>query len=466
MTAGAALALGSAVGGLAGCSSGPKGTKRPAGLVGDGQADDTFALRRAIAESGDRLELPRGTYRITERLTLSRPVTIRGEGSDRTVVFLDLGRATTGVVVDGRGVTLEGLAIDASRTPTASGVYALLVQGPDFVGTGLDVFGSGGAIVSGTENPTWRDCSSPIWLRGVAKGLVERCAIEGSMHHTRMALVSDGSRGCTVRDNSFRRTLASDAPDPAVDVQGSADVEISGNEIDSSAWYGINVERSSRVRVTDNSVWRPGHLRSDGGSTVTGIELVAAAETVVAGNRVRDCGGYGIAVVDCSAAAGVAVRVERNAVARCGDPGVSLQRCRGVVVAMNHVEEASWGFTVGEDSNNCERVEVVENRFDRCPYGGGYVRGSSSCVVARNAFTACGEDPKVQDRADAVLVLWDDQDGRAVTSTTVTDNTAVTGAGVPGASAGSPPAQFVRTDAAGPFPSHARDVVIARNRLG
>lgn len=60
------------------------------GAVGDGENDDTEAIRRAIAsiESGAVL-LPEGRYKITDKLVIKKSgVVLRGEGPEKTALFI------------------------------------------------------------------------------------------------------------------------------------------------------------------------------------------------------------------------------------------------------------------------------------------------------------------------------------------------------------------------------------------
>jgi hypothetical protein len=52
------------------------------GAKGDGTTDDTAAIQAAItaASDGDTVYLPRGTYKLTATLTVTKSITIRGEG--------------------------------------------------------------------------------------------------------------------------------------------------------------------------------------------------------------------------------------------------------------------------------------------------------------------------------------------------------------------------------------------------
>src|SRR3954470_22090417 len=66
---------------------------RPRGLVGDGVADDTAALRRAIADAGAELRLPAGQYRVSGTISIDRPIYIRGAGRRSTAIVHDGGAA-------------------------------------------------------------------------------------------------------------------------------------------------------------------------------------------------------------------------------------------------------------------------------------------------------------------------------------------------------------------------------------
>jgi hypothetical protein len=54
------------------------------GARGDGKTDDTEAIRKAVAEAplGGTLFFPVGHYRVSGQITINRPITLRGEGTD------------------------------------------------------------------------------------------------------------------------------------------------------------------------------------------------------------------------------------------------------------------------------------------------------------------------------------------------------------------------------------------------
>jgi len=61
---------------------------RSYGAAGDGQKDDTAALQRALAEvqSGVIL-IPAGVYVISNIIDHRKPIVLRGEGTDKTILY-------------------------------------------------------------------------------------------------------------------------------------------------------------------------------------------------------------------------------------------------------------------------------------------------------------------------------------------------------------------------------------------
>jgi hypothetical protein len=58
--------------------------------VGDGEADDTTALREAIAGVPENsiLYLPAGRYKLTSQLRINKRMVIIGDGSDQSVLVM------------------------------------------------------------------------------------------------------------------------------------------------------------------------------------------------------------------------------------------------------------------------------------------------------------------------------------------------------------------------------------------
>ncbi len=66
------------------------GTARPAGVVGDGRADDTAAIQRAVDSGTGEIRFPKGVYRLTRTITVDLdrvgPTSIHGDGTASVVM--------------------------------------------------------------------------------------------------------------------------------------------------------------------------------------------------------------------------------------------------------------------------------------------------------------------------------------------------------------------------------------------
>ena len=88
----------------------------PYNAKGDGVTDDTTAIQNAInaCSVGNAVYLPAGTYKITNTLTISKGIALRGEGMDRTKIVMNLNSGKI-VIQIGANIVLRG------RFPIASG---------------------------------------------------------------------------------------------------------------------------------------------------------------------------------------------------------------------------------------------------------------------------------------------------------------------------------------------------------
>ena len=107
---------------------------RDHGARGDGLSDDTLSVRAALqaagAAGGGVVLLPRGTYKLTGELKVPPRTTVRGEGSDRTILYVPHKTPEFNAVFAGAGdFTIEHLWLTAQTTrrlivcPDQPGVY-------------------------------------------------------------------------------------------------------------------------------------------------------------------------------------------------------------------------------------------------------------------------------------------------------------------------------------------------------
>ena len=115
------------------------------GLAGDGVTDDTTALQAALTAAGngpDLVLLPRGTFRITNRLSIPSGVTLRGMGRGATTLLMDnlahgvahyCLTAIGGVAAQGYSLTADGLRGSRTLTLSSSGIGSLGVAAGDVI---------------------------------------------------------------------------------------------------------------------------------------------------------------------------------------------------------------------------------------------------------------------------------------------------------------------------------------------
>ena len=156
----------------------------PDGLVGDGAADETPAIRRALA-TGRPVLLPAGRFRVTGKLTLARAQTLSGISSRATSLLVtpDFPRSDAAVIdlekgepggqlrdigilfsqpenADRQGLIAYPPAVRAVDTPRFR-VDRVLVQRAT---TGIDMRGnSGGAVITDLEISAF---GKAIWIDG------------------------------------------------------------------------------------------------------------------------------------------------------------------------------------------------------------------------------------------------------------------------------------------------------------
>jgi len=223
------------------------------GALGDGAADDTPGLQRAIdaaKSTGGTVFLPPGTYR-TGRLTLHSGVHLRGAGGDATTLTLRTG--TNNAIVE----TAPGASRFSVRNLTLDGNQAggdgLRLNGDDYEVSDVVVFncrGDGIASRGGTAGPvrisgvrTHNNDGHGINFTGPARATFVDClAFENALTGFRLAGESTGAAMLNCHGWGVRQDISFDLAAPAVrcvncyaDLNGGTGVRISRNDVQ---WIG------------------------------------------------------------------------------------------------------------------------------------------------------------------------------------------------------------------------------------
>ena len=147
------------------------------GAIGDGSTDCTSAFNSAITAlpaTGGSIYFPSGTYKLTSTITISKCVSLYGDGSGQTVgttsgsflKFFSLGTAN-GIVFDGvDGAFIRDLAIVADTATRPTGGYLVQYQGTSsgwYHHTWNNVLCAGGYNGLRLKNGLYFKAYSSIW---------------------------------------------------------------------------------------------------------------------------------------------------------------------------------------------------------------------------------------------------------------------------------------------------------------
>lgn len=151
----------------------------PYNAVGDGVADDTIAIRNAVAAStlGDVIFFPKGSYKITDEIVIDRAITIKGERifSGGTTIYTTANKPIFRVAWP--HVTIKGLAMIGSNDPAKTlqeGIYVSNVNNINIIDCYFQDLYNGIHInevvfYSTIENCRWYSAvNALIWCDGVA----------------------------------------------------------------------------------------------------------------------------------------------------------------------------------------------------------------------------------------------------------------------------------------------------------
>ena len=357
---------------------------RDFGAVGDGKADDTEALRHAVAESDGTLTLPRGVYRITGTIEvpLDRvgPIAIDGSGGAAELRMAAAGPALRLLGTHagtGDPGSVRPAVWDRQRAPAVRG---LAITGDHPEADGVELVGTMQPILHGLHV---RRARHGIRLTGRNRNvLIEGCHV----YHNRGAGVF-------------------------LDAVNLHQTNITGNHISYNRLGGIRIERSEvrNLQITGNDVeYNTDRTHKLGDEPTAEIWIDASAprasvnEVAITGNTIQarpSPGGCNIRILDDRArhraperppglfaiagnvignqtvnvhvTGGYGITLTGNTIYSCAERNLRLEDCRHVTVAGCHFRS--------HDANLHAGVELT---------------GSSHCVLSACTFrddTAAGQ---------------------------------------------------------------------------
>ena len=307
------------------------------GAVGDGVADDTAALDRAVA-SGKPVRLGARTYLVRGQWTVAVPAVLLG--------------------VPGRTVL--------RRVEQAGGGAWISVQGPSFAASGI-TFDAGGL-----PHDTW----GVLVTEACAGSVFEGCAFTGARGATLgsglVVAARDGTAG-----QSAHRVVDCEAHgnrQHGIWVQAAAGAVVQGCRLHGNGAYGLCVDfndgaftqQTRGARVLGNRAWGNQRGISVGNYNETnaepprwGLRHPDAVGAVVSGNVCEGNSAYGIA------AAGQGLLVEGNQVLCGGGSGILLNASHSRVMGNMVAGPGQWGI----DAGGCAGCDVAGNHVSGCSVG-------------------------------------------------------------------------------------------------
>ncbi|MHB0953112.1 MAG: right-handed parallel beta-helix repeat-containing protein [Allorhizobium sp.] len=285
-------------------------------------SDGTFpTIQAAIDAAPDNavIEIDSGSY--PEKLTVSKPLTLRGLDAGAGKPRLDGGKGPSAITITAAGVTIDGLDITASAARRLKfGVFSAYSE------EACVMVRAGGAVIS---NSRITGCHYGIFVRAGDGFSIEGNEIADNLFGGVMILNSRGGsiRGNRVDANAYGgisvgsvvfppgmmtalRPLAGDVliteETRSLEQAMSADIEISGNTVSENGHTGISIGSAARVRILENEA------AGNGGAPVPlsnppfvfgssdtirgyGIGLICDAhENQVEGNRATGNDSHGI----------------------------------------------------------------------------------------------------------------------------------------------------------------------------
>lgn len=375
---------------------------RAYGATGDGVTDDTSAITSAIAAAANSVLLfPDGTYEVNG-LTIATPMEIwMFEGA---TIELIADSNTNIFTVSSGSVSFHGGRLDgnienqgantssAIYTSGASNITIKDVNITDVNGTGIQIRGTTGASNIDIEDcvlSTCRQYSIYYDCNGGSNIKVKNCTVnqsdesgsaKGSIHvvgatgnhitsadlshnHVNMTNASSVYYGVvlTYADDSIVHHNKTFGGASGIGIAGCNGISCVGNIVSSPTSYGIEVGSATTDCTVSGCV-----VDGDSGDTGYGILVTTSGTTtdrnIIIGNRIIDCGTYGIDV----ATGPPHHTVISNNVIECGSSstgGIRLADANYCVISNNTIE-GDGHITAGIGCLRTSYLSVTGNTVD------------------------------------------------------------------------------------------------------
>lgn len=349
--------------------------------------DDLRVLVASLAP-GSRLDLPAGTFRVSEPIVIDKTLTITGSGRNSTVIESSAPGAA--IVFLGPGdLAVSGLSLRHTGAANASLLLAIegavTISGVGFSGArGSLAEGSGSGLVFGfepIEGFPARTAASRAGALTISDSVFTGNAGAGMMVIGGASPVVTGSefRGngtcgvClvstasgTVRSSTFNDNGT------GVQADGRADLTVTDSRFGAHGVAAVVLTQSATGTITGNTV---------AGGGIAGMQFLGEATARVSGNRLS-----GSSTVCLSAIGSTSVTMTRNTTTDCRI-GIQVAMSARPTITLNTVaSSAEVGIYVGDDAGGLVRGNNVSGNGDV----GIQVTDRATPTVESNRLTGSG----------------------------------------------------------------------------
>ena len=372
------------------------------GAVGDGKADDTEAIRHAVAEGDGMLHFPPGTYRITSpieiNLSESGPLGVDVTGGAARVVMAGKGPAFrlvgshggTGdpasrkgnVATHQRMPTIKNIEVEGSH-PEADGFELIQTMQPVFEGLMVTRCRHGIHLVDRNRNVVISHChlyfntGVGIYLDGVNLHQINITGShisynrQGGIRIERSEVRNLQITGNDIEYNNFRAHKTEPEPTAEIYVDVSAEgasvneVTIASNTIQATESPGGS---NIRIKEKPDASRPPGLFAISGnviGSQENNVHLTGCYGIALSGNTIYSCGHRNLLIED-SQLVNVSGNTFRRHTPKYGT-GVRFERSSDITFTgcaiHDESENGQPGLNALLELADCERINVSGSQF-------------------------------------------------------------------------------------------------------
>lgn len=288
------------------------------GATGNGSTDDTAAIKTCISQlvSGDTLEFPAGTYRVSSQLSVNvSNVTIDGSNKTATILNTQTGSGATGLLVGKNGIANTNSALGSavalsaaanelatsfstvSSLGASAGSYVYLQQGGEDSSQGS---GNTGCDPSGCRGEVVQIASVSGNTYTVTTALHD--TFNPSLNGATARLVSGMLTGITIQNINFDGNGTVTYGVAINDVANSSITSVTtknvqGSALISSVSFGLSINNLTVSRAGSEGCGAAVSLYLSGNLTGTGISLSGLNPGTSGSGCLLD-GAFGFALVE------------------------------------------------------------------------------------------------------------------------------------------------------------------------